>query len=134
MIGAVGWLDLDAVLRATAGVPDDRVAPLVACIRRRASAAMLYRRRTGRRHPEFGDGTLAAAAAFRVTAPAVAWFADADLRRLAMVSECLSKEGLLQSRADRLSLEERTKPGSPAHVDRPHEPSTGGSGLGPDPL
>ena len=54
-----------ALLAAPAGGRDGLAARLI----HEAGAADAHRRRTGRRHPDWGDGTLQAAAARRPLAP-----------------------------------------------------------------
>lgn len=61
--------DLVSAARALLAVPEAMRAGLAERLIAEAEAADRYRRRLGRRHPRWGDGTLAAAAAGRAMAP-----------------------------------------------------------------
>ena len=58
----IGLCDLDDAVRALLAVPPSDRAATAARIVARASVADRYRKRLGRRHPAWGDGTLSAAA------------------------------------------------------------------------
>ena len=121
----VGWLDLDAVLRAVAGAAPGEAEARVDEIVARASVADAWRRRTGRRHPHYGDGTLAAAAAPMIREPAAAFLDRPKLVALAVVAGRLGGQGLLHSGAEGLSRSSAAKRERTGHVADPHECPTG---------
>ena len=128
----VGWLDLDAVLRAVSDATVEEVEARVDEIVARASIADAYRRRTGRRHPSFGDGTLAAAAWPMRAAPPVVWLDRPALFHLSVAAGRLAGRGVLQSGANGLSGNSTAKRERTGHVAHPHQRPAGRSGLGPD--
>lgn len=77
--------DLDIAARAVAAVPEAQRAALVARLLDRAHAGDKWRKATGRAHPAFGPGTLAAAAAGLPLAPAPRRFDPAACAALATV-------------------------------------------------
>lgn len=66
---AVLTADLDTAARALAAVPPAERPALIAALLTAAHCADKWRKRTGRAHPRWGDGTLAAAAARAPLAP-----------------------------------------------------------------
>ncbi|WP_439155837.1 DUF7742 family protein [Yoonia sp.] len=61
--------DIESALRHLLQVPPAHRGAAMADLLTRAETADRYRKRLGRRHPEFGDGTLMAAALGQAVAP-----------------------------------------------------------------
>ncbi len=81
--------DLTVAARALIALPEAARAQTARRLVAEAEAADRYRRRTGRWHPLWGDGTLEAAARSRPLAPPPAWGERAHLSCLALVLEAL---------------------------------------------
>ncbi len=67
---AVLSVDIDLAARALLRLPAPERPAAMRALCERAHMADLWRRRTGRAHPDWGDGTLAAAALAGALAPA----------------------------------------------------------------
>ncbi|NNE53829.1 MAG: hypothetical protein HKN30_15670 [Sulfitobacter sp.] len=84
--------DLRAVMRVlVAAIPEDR-ARLCRRIVREAELADRYTRRLGRVHPQWGNGTLMAAAARFPMGPELSWNRPAGLASLRCLTEALAAE------------------------------------------
>lgn len=93
--------DLTAAARALLALPEAARAAAAARMVAEAEAADRYRRRTGRWHPLWGDGTLESAARARPLAPPAVW---GDRRHLACLALVLG------------ALLDRTAPGAPRRL------------------
>ena len=75
----IGLTDLNDAVRAVLAAPEDDRAATAARIVGQACLADRYRKRMGRRHPVWGDGTLSAAARAGPIVAASGW-CDRDYR------------------------------------------------------
>jgi hypothetical protein len=85
--------DLSVAARALMALPEPARAGAAARIVAEARAADRFRRRTGRWHPLWGDGTLEAAARARPLAPQPVWGDRAHLSCMALVLAALLEPG-----------------------------------------
>lgn len=85
----VQFADIEAALRHLLQAPSDRRWLDMADLCARADIADRHRRRTGARHPGFGDGTLMAAALGQGIAPRPAHCSDDVLACLQIVTTVL---------------------------------------------
>ena len=124
--------DLDQAVRTMLALPRDRHPATARAIVARAGLADRYRKRLRRRHPVWGDGTLAAAAR-GIGAPVCRVRCDADYRdALALLLVALTGRDPFAIRRDDLYHRDR-----PAVKERDHGQYTGEGaqdrpGLGPD--
>ena len=124
--------DLDQAVRTLLALPRDRHPATARAIVAGAGLADRYRKRLRRRHPVWGDGTLAAAAR-GIGAPVCRVRCDADYRdALALLLVALTGRDPFAIRRDDLYHRDR-----PAVKERDHGQYTGEGaqdrpGLGPD--